>query len=233
MEGQLAAQILPDLLYPPRISREWAEAARRNELSQPDLWPMGISGDYPLVLIEVHNAADASRAEPYMRLHRSLRLGGLTTELAVVYSEGGDYDTPVLSALREAARAVRCEDTLGIRGGIHLINRQRFSEEALRLLAAVCAHNGARDLQRTGLPPAEYKPARLHPVERVEPETPAAQLAVPGGVFGAAGFVLTGQPVLPWCHVLANPTFGTLVSDCALGYSWAVNRTGKQADSLV
>ena len=93
---------------------------------------MGISGDYPLVLIEVHNAADASRAEPYMRLHRSLRLGGLTTELAVVYSEGGDYDTPVLSALREAARAVRCEDTLGIRGGIHLINRQRFSEEALR-----------------------------------------------------------------------------------------------------
>lgn len=159
VEGQLAAQILPDLLYPPRISREWAEAARRNELSQPDLWPMGISGDYPLVLIEVHNAADASRAEPYMRLHRSLRLGGLTTELAVVYSEGGDYDTPVLSALREAARAVRCEDTLGIRGGIHLINRQRFSEEALRLLAAVCAHNGARDLQRTGLPPAEYKPA--------------------------------------------------------------------------
>lgn len=223
VEGQLAVQILPDLLYPPRISREWAEAARRNELSQPDLWPMGISGDYPLVLIEVHNAADASRAEPYMRLHRSLRLGGLTTELAVVYSEGGDYDTPVLSALKEAARAVRCEDTLGIRGGIHLINRQRFSEETLRLLTAVCAHNGARDLQRTGLPPAEYKPVRLRPVERVEPEAPAARLSLPGGVFSETGFTVTERPNLPWCHVLANPTFGTLVSDCALGYSWAVN----------
>ena len=28
----------------------------------------------------------------------------------------------------------------------------------LALLAAVCRHNGARDLQRAGLPPAEYRP---------------------------------------------------------------------------
>ena len=32
-----------------------------------------------------------------------------------------------------------------------------------------------------------------------------------------------GGPRLPWCHVLANPTFGTLVSDKALGFTWAIN----------
>ena len=34
-----------------------------------------------------------------MRLHRSLRMGGVTTELAVVYREDGSYDAPVLACL--------------------------------------------------------------------------------------------------------------------------------------
>ncbi len=28
---------------------------------------------------------------------------------------------------------------------------------------------------------------------------------------------------MPWCHILSNPTFGTLVSDKALGFTWAIN----------
>lgn len=226
VEAQLAAQILPDLFYPPRMSREWAAAARENTRGQAGLWPLGISGDYPIVLMEVHNAADASRAEPYMRLHRSLHLGGVASELVIVYREGGDYNAPVLEALRDAAGAVGCAGMLGARGGIHTVNLQRFSpgqdEAILSFLTAVCAHNSARDLQRAGLPPVEYAPISIQPVETCQNNTEKG-LKIPGGCFDGPDFRVTGSPRLPWCHVLANPTFGTLVSDKALGFTWAVN----------
>lgn len=225
VEAQLAAQVLPDLFYPPRMSREWAAAARENSRGQEALWALGISGDYPILLIEVHNAADASRAEPYMRLHRSLRMGGVTTELAVVYREDGSYDAPVLAALRSVARDARSDSMLGKRGGIHAVNLTIHGEEALRLLTAVCAHNGARDLKRAGIPVTDYQPVSICPVAPPEaaPEAEGGRLAVRGGLFDREGFTLTERPRLPWCHVLANPTFGTMVSDQALGFTWAIN----------
>lgn len=89
---------------------------RENQRGREALWALGISGDDPILLIEVHNAADASRAEPYMRLHRSLRMGGVLTELAVVYREDGSYQAPVLDALRAVARDARCDNMLNKRG---------------------------------------------------------------------------------------------------------------------
>lgn len=192
VEAQLAAQILPDLFYPPRMSREWAQAARENTRGTGGPLAPGYLGDFPIVLMEVHNAADASRAEPYMRLHRSLQLGGVDSELVILYREGGDYDAPVLEALREAAQAVDCIQMLGARGGIHTVNLMQHGEEAAALLTAVCVHNGARDLQRTGLPPVEYMPISIQPVERDGKitESPRNLLEIPGGRFEGERFVL-------------------------------------------
>lgn len=228
VEADLAAQILPDIFYPPRISREWVISARRNTQGQSALWSMGISGDYPLILVEIHNAADASRTEPYMRLHRSLLMGGVTTELAIAYREGGDYQAPVLEAIREAAHNAGSLDVLGKRGGVHPVNLLTHGEEALNLLTAVCVHNGARDLKRTGVLSPDYHAAPILPVKRrtendENHEAGSVKATIPGGFFAEDRFTVTGNPRLPWCHVLANPTFGTLVSDKALGFTWAVN----------
>ncbi|HIW73622.1 MAG TPA: hypothetical protein H9684_04820 [Firmicutes bacterium] len=230
VEAQLAAQILPDLFYPPRMDRDWASAARENAGGQEALWALGVSGDYPIILIEIHNAADASRAEPYMRLHRSLRLGGVETELCIAYREGGEYDAPVLDALRAAAQNAGEEDALGARGGVHLINLLTHGEGALALLAAVCRHNGARDLQRAGPPPAEYRPAPVLPAAPLAPAEDAAgrgtvspPFPLPAGEFRNGRFRIREKPRLPWCHVLSNPAFGALVSDVSLGFTWAVN----------
>ena len=230
VEAQLAAQILPDLFFPPRMQREWAAAARENTRGQEALWSLGISGDYPLLLIEIHNAADASRAEPYLRLHQSLKLGGVETELAIAYRENGAYDAPVLDALREAALTAGAEGSIGARAGVHFVNLLVHGEEALLLLTAACSHNGARDLQRPGLPAVGYHPAPLLPSAPAEPggaRPPAgpreSALNLPAGRFHEGTFTVGTAPRLPWCHILANPTFGTLLSDDSLGFTWAVN----------
>lgn len=234
VEAQLAQQILPDLFYPPRMSREWAAAARNNTRGQESLWALGISGDFPLLLMEIHNAADAPRTEPYMRLHRSLRLGGVTTDLAILYREGGDYDAPVLEAIRQTAVAAGCQPFWGERGGIHPVNLLRVDEETAAYLTAVCVHNGARDLLPIGLPMADYKPMSIQNVEKRETiqikealsSENDAMLPIPGMYFyrGEGHICRTEEEQkLPWCYPLANPTFGTLVSDQALGFTWAIN----------
>lgn len=170
-----------------------------------------------------------------MRLHRSLRLGGVAAELAVVYREGGAYDAPILQALREAARAVRCEGMIGARGGIHMINLDVHGEQALSLLTAVCAHNGARDLQRTGLPPAGYTPADILPVEKSDiiQKEDESLLNTEKGVFTGHSFRVTDDPRLPWCHVLSNPVFGHAGVRQGARLYLGGQRAGKQADTVV
>lgn len=169
-----------------------------------------------------------------MRLHRSLRLGGVTTELALAYREEPGYDTPLLDAIREAARSALCESLLGVRGGIHPVNLTIHGEEALTLLTAVAAHNGARDLQRLPRPPADYRPLPILPVGRPErtPEDPL--LSFPGGRFEQDGSFTVESPAprLPWCHLLANPAFGTLGFRRLSGLHLGSECPGKPPDSL-
>lgn len=101
-----------------------------NRRGQSALWSLGISGDDPLLLLEIHNAADASRAEPYMRLHRSLRLGGVTTELALAYREE-PVRHPAAGCHPGSRRSALCESLLGVQGGIHPVNLTIHGEEAL------------------------------------------------------------------------------------------------------
>lgn len=223
VEAQLAAQILPDLFYPPRMSREWAQAARENTRGQAALWAPRHLGDYPIVLIEV--------AQRGGRLPR--RAVYAAAPLPPARRRGGRAGHPLPGGgrlrrarfwrrSREAAAAVGCTPMLGARGGIHAVNLLLYGEETAAFLTAVCVHNGARDLQRAGLPPVEYQPFCIQPVEK-EGNIQKNGFAIPGGVFEKGEFRIEGSPRLPWCHVLANPAFGTLVSDKALGFTWAVN----------
>ena len=41
--------------------------------------------------------------------------------------------------------------------------------------------------------------------------------------FSEQGAEISRKPVLPWCYMLANPTFGTLLSDSTLGTTFAQN----------
>lgn len=103
VEAQLAAQILPDLFYPPRMSREWAQAARENTRGTGGPLAPGYLGGFPH---RAHGGAQRGGRVPGRALYAAAPFppaGGVDSELVILYREGGDYDAPVLEALREAA----------------------------------------------------------------------------------------------------------------------------------
>ncbi len=221
LEDRIGQSVLPLLFYPKREKVESIKASKENELGVNGLWGLSISGDYPIVLFEAKNAEDVRRCEGYIRLMQKLRLCSVFFDLVVAYHEGEDSGA-VKNALYETAQACIAEDLIGARVGIHAVNLSHHDTRVKTLLYAAASHVVEDGLVRTSVDTQPYHPAEIQSVEK-----PHVQLMgedrVLGGAFTKERFFVTGSPKAPWCHILANPAFGTLVSNRALGFTWAVN----------
>lgn len=96
-------------------------------------------------------------------------------------------------------------------------------DSVVHLLRAAACHIAPRSMVRINKPIELYTPIKLNCVSPFGIELQGAKYQVESGAFTEDRFVVEQSPHLPWCHLLANPAFGTLVSDKSLGYTWAVN----------
>ncbi|MCO5109247.1 MAG: carbohydrate-binding protein [Burkholderiaceae bacterium] len=204
------------------------------------LWRFGISGDRPQLLVEIS-------AEHGIRLVRSLvkalhlwSWGGLPCDLVVLNGEPPSYQMPLqraLQGLREAYQVQSASVDAARVCGLHLLRLPELSGEehtTLRMLARV---RFAADGRPLALHLAELTQwhdaaldARINQSHAVAPVPAAARPeAAAQGAFdadsGVFRFEISAQQQVarPWINVLANPGFGTQVSEAGAGYSWAGN----------
>lgn len=219
MEGVLLTKILPHLLYTAQGGPDYDRAAAENTCGQSALWPLGISGDLPILLASPSEHPE--EMAPYLRICRRLALCGLPVDLALL--DSGSEPEKIKDAVNTCAHQNGCEQLMGARGGIHLIHRDQADPSSVRCLIASARYFVPLGAEPVQLPVPEFAPVPLHPVTPPRQGPEDVRLAVADGVFGQDSFTVLQKPQVPWCHVLANTQFGTLVSDCALGYTWAVN----------
>jgi len=221
----LAQRVLPKLLFYAPVSSAQARAKEKLKAARQALWPMGLSGEEPYLYVPVEE--DVPAALPWLSLFRRLRAAGLPCELALGYREGGDYDSPMSAALREAMRRERCAHLEN--HGVRLINLRRADHSALEALEAYASYLGGRDEEAGGRGTGD---GTILPILNVETHSsaslqpPANAIQVGQGMFLPGKFAIEKNPlppVVPWSLPLCNPAFGTLVSDSSLGYTWAVN----------
>jgi len=219
LPAALAQRVLPRLLFYAPISPAQTHSREKTRCSRQALWPLGLSGEEPYIYLPIEG--DVSAALPWLSLFRRLRAAGLPCALVIGYREGGDYDSPVSAALREALRRERCAHLEN--GGVRLINLRRADHGALEALEAYAAHIGgsdedaAREQTMPILPILEAKSKRQEARDGIR----AGQ-----GRFLPGKFVIDKEPLpppVPWSLPLCNPAFGTLVSDSSLGFTWAIN----------
>lgn len=223
LDGILAAQVLPQIFYPPQETNEYLAAAQENDAGVQALWSLGISGDHPILYIQVQNAEDVARALPLIRLNRKLRRSGIPTDVAVGYREGGAYDRPVLDALRTALRRENCAESYNTPGGIHAVDLQTRSTQSILTLQTAARYIAPSAAERMALPVLPFIPFAVFPVLPVQRPVEMDFCVRRGGFSEAGAFIASEKPDVPWSHVLANLDFGTLVETGALGCTWAVN----------
>jgi cyclic beta-1,2-glucan synthetase len=203
---------------------------------QPDLWGLGISGDLPVAVLRVDDPEHAPLLPIAVRAHRWWRRSGLATDLVVLRLSATGYEAPLEDRLRDALAASGMVEGLGGHGGIHLHGADRIATAQARALEAFAritldgAADGLADAAPAGRPPLPlFAPGG-------PPPAPVAEVPRPEGLAfdnGIGGFTPEGDYAIhladgsmtpaPWCNVLANPDFGTIVSEAGLGFTWSGN----------
>ncbi len=204
------------------------------------LWGFGISGDAPIALLRIDRPELAERLHELLRAHALWRSRGERIDLVVLLGFQSGYLDEFAEALRAALRELDAEGWLGRPGGVHLVRADQVRVEDLQLLEAcarviVDAGGGSLDAQleravSASVPPFE-PPLPAAPPTRVPPLEPPAGLLLDNG-YG--GFTADGREYVihlregertpaPWTNLLANPDFGSLVSEAGLGCTWREN----------
>lgn len=220
IESRLSEVILPKLLFACGDNDERRDASCNNTMGVHGLWSLSISGDYPIILIEVNNAADLDRAIPYIKLHKKLRRWGIVVDLVVTFRKPAEEAEKIIAAGRELVLREGQHMLLDMNGGIRFINLEGRGPEVESLYAAARYIAPKTPTSIAEIVP-EFRPVNFLPASYTQREIQG--YAVTNGVFHGDSITITKKPPLPWCIVIANEHFGTLVSDSALGYTWALN----------
>ena len=203
-QAALAARITGALLY---VDDAPAPAKRT------DLWAMGISGDAPLLTVELSDIENAAALEQIARIFTFLTENGADAELIALLPAEPGYEQP-LRVFCEGLDAPRLRILSGLDDGQKAVLR---AHSALYLTA-----DASLDAQ---LP---KRPADSTPV----PAVPGGTLpTLPrlyawngyGGFTPDFGYAVCRAAPAPWCHILCNERFGTLVSEQGILYSYAGN----------
>ncbi len=240
-DAQLFGRLAGSVVYVNPLLRTRAAILKKNRLGQSGLWGHGISGDLPIVLLRIGSADNVELVRQLVQAHAFWRLKGLGVDL-VIWNESPEGYRQVLQDLIVGLVSAGTESqTLDHPGGIFVRRAEQMSEDDRVLLqtvarAIIVDTEGtlAEQLDRRVMP--EVKVPDLVPARRRLDEIPSEETVREDLVFsnGLGGFtgdgreyvirVESGRPTpAPWVNVIANPGFGTVVSESGGAYSWSEN----------
>src|SRR5207244_5855876 len=88
-ESHLFQRLGNRILYTDPSLRPSPEVLRRASGGPSGLWPHGISGDLPIVLVRIDDAEDQEIVRQLLRAHEYWRLKQLAVDLVIVAGDGG------------------------------------------------------------------------------------------------------------------------------------------------
>ena len=233
-------RLFSELHYPNGRLRSRRFSQENINLVQKDLWSFGISGDLPIVLLMLYDTDETSLLETLLKAHHYWRSRGQHSDLVILNHEPSSYDDRTGRHILKLIDENHGSGCLSRRGGIFVISKDQVgasNAELLEVAAAVVldSREGSLSEQFRAHDEPEHHLPNLLPT-RVSEEKSMASLRLKDlrfeneyGGFSVDGreyiiYVEDGKrPPAPWCNVLANPGFGTLVTESGGGYSWFLN----------
>jgi cyclic beta-1,2-glucan synthetase len=232
-------ELASQLLYPNPRLRPSAERVARNRLGQSGLWAYGISGDLPIVLITIAESRNMPLVRDVLLAHAYWRLRGFKADLVILDQEGSVYDAPLRHQLERQIEAHAPDAGLDRPGGVFLRDWYAIPEEHRTLLmasASIVLTGNRGSLQQQMASVAEGLPIPLLVPKPPFYEEPSRQLPFLELPYfnGIGGFTHDGREYAiylgpgvttpaPWVNVIANASFGTMVGESGLGFTWFGN----------
>jgi len=240
-DARLYRRLAGAMLYAGAALRADAALLVQNRRSQSGLWGYSISGDLPILLLKISETANIGLARQLIQCHAYWRLKGLVVDLVIWNEDHMGYrqllNDQIMGLITTGSEA----HALDRPGGIFVRSGEQISQEDRILLQSVARVIISDDLgplaeQSAWQGLAERKipllvPARSSRPKQQEPMQTSTEgtVAIGSGAFSKDGreFVINSGPhkmtPLPWVNVLANPGFGSVVTESGLAYTWSEN----------
>jgi cyclic beta-1,2-glucan synthetase len=240
-EAQLYGRMADAIVFAQAARRAPVALLARNHRSQAALWAYGISGDLPIVLVRIADSERIDLVRELLSAHRYWRAKGLIVDLVIWNEDHSVYRQALHDQIASLSASGTEAGLLDRPGGIFVRRSEQMTEEdriLLQTVARMVISDGDGSLSQflDRRLRADHFPPRLVPSRPYRP-SPMSQVAAPTDlvhVNGLGGFTRDGREYimiieegrttpLPWVNVLANPSFGSVISESGGAYTWAEN----------
>ncbi len=240
-DAQLYEHMANSIIYANSQLRADPSVLIKNRRGQSGLWGYAISGDFPIVLLQIQDAINIDLVRQLIQAHTYWRLKGLVVDLVIWNEDRAGYRQELQEQILGLIAAGGEAGLMDRPGGIFLRPAEQISAEDRILIQSVARiiisdSRGALTKQtrrRILIEPRipRLLRSRIHTPEAVTPIRERSDLIFFNGYggFTADGreYVITTGPEhstpAPWVNVIANSTFGTVVSEGGVGYTWSEN----------
>ncbi|MDD4615131.1 MAG: glycosyl transferase, partial [Caldisericia bacterium] len=237
-EVELYQNMLSHIVMMSPSRKKYAEKIMCNEKGQSALWRYGISGDHPIVLVCLRKDEPMHILYDILQAHEYWHLMDLKVDLVLLVDEEISYHLPLK---RLVSDIVSSRQTIGAtkeRKDIFILDTHSVLPEDIPLLYAVARmvlKSDVRSLDEQMLEPSPLPSMKMVPYT-TKSEFPSMDFDTSSlqCFNGLGGFSESGMEYkiilrheyctpAPWINVIANQTFGFIVSDLGSGYTWYGN----------
>jgi cyclic beta-1,2-glucan glucanotransferase len=244
-EALLFERLASRVLFADGSLRAPPDTIASNELGQAGLWPHGISGDLPILLVRVASDDDVALVRQVLQAQEYWRLKGLSADVVILNEDPSSYQDEMHAQLTALLDNGPWRTWKHRSGGAYLLRGDRIGKLERTLIAAVARAvlGGDRGDLRAQLDTPHPVQNRRRPAFAaaasselavalsVDPPvaTPSMTLTNGHGGFTDEGrsyaIVLEGddETPLPWANVIANSHFGTVVTASGSAHTWSEN----------
>jgi cellobiose phosphorylase len=239
-EAQLYGRLASALIYADPARRANHGLLLNNRRGQNGLWSYGISGDAPIVLLRISDTEKIEIVRQLIQAHSYWRMKGLTVDLVILNEDVSVYRQSLQDQITTLISSGIEAQMLDKPGGIFVRRLEQIPNDDRVLLQAAARvvlddEKGSlaeqlehRSILEPSIPP--LRTSRYRPADFSTP-LPPRELIFDNGLGGFTHdgheYVITLQPgqmtPAPWVNVLANPFFGTVISESGAAYTWVEN----------
>jgi cellobiose phosphorylase len=240
-DAQLFGKLAASVIYSNPALRASEAVIKSNFRGQSGLWSHSVSGDLPIVLLQILDLENLDLVSQMLKAHGYWQLKGLAVDLVIWNEDHGSYRHELQDEILGMISTVNTL-TSHVPGKVYVKSTDQISSEDRILFESVAKiiisdSNGSLSDQISG----QYREIGSSPLLEVKLQYSGKNglenVVLPPDLKyfnGTGGFTANGKEYkilidneattpTPWVNVIANPSIGTVVSESGSAYTWVVN----------
>jgi len=241
-DAQLYGRLANSIIYSNSFLRAEPGIIIKNRRGQSGLWGYSISGDLPIILLRIEDSTNIELVHQIIKAHAYWKLKGLKVDLVIWNENHAGYRQQLQEQIMRLIASGIEANNIDRPGGIFVRQADQISEED-RILIQTVARIIVSDKRGTLEAQANHRIIAKAPVGHLEKIRPYRAQQQDDSLIlrddllffnGFGGFTQDGCEYIittshkhvtpaPWVNVIANPNFGSIISENGPSYTWSEN----------